>query len=493
VKTLPRLSSSLLVVLAACGGSAPFQVSSEGGGGLTVTGTPGSTPFISMLALTGASLATLDSVSYTVQPKPGSASKPVSVRYSQAALQRRGWVTETGVTVPVFGLYAGTDNTVNLEVQGTDGSREDVAVKVTTQPYEDVDGIYDHPDILQPRAVGSSFGFDFFALKSSRASVLVVDTDGQVRWIGTGTPSGSTIFTDNGFVVGDPASVAMERLELDGEVTAGQVADATVHDFTHNIDQGKTGLLAEFDVQGELDATLADISPTGQIIAGWKIGDLLSAYMSQAGDDPTKFVRPGIDWFHLNAATYDPGDDSVIVSSRENFIIKLDYATGTPKWILGDPTKYWYTFPSLRAKALTLAPGGDYPIGQHATSITSDGLLMIFNDGTASVNQPAGAPVGQTLPSSVISAYRIDPVAMTATEVWRFDHEPALTSQYCGSAYEAGQSYLIDYALAGGGNTTRILGLDSNRTVVFDFAYGTNGCQTSWNTAPVPFDALQFD
>ena len=40
----------------------------------------------------------------------------------------------------------------------------------------------------------------------------------------------------------------------------------------------------------------------------------------------------------------------------------------------------------------------------------------------------------------------------TATEVWRFDHDPELTSQYCGSAYEAGQSYLLDYALAGGGS-----------------------------------------
>ena len=493
MKTLPRLSCSLVVVLAACGGSAPFQVSSDNGGGITVTGTPGSTPFISMLQLTGSSLANLGSVSYTVQPRSGSASKPVSVRYSQAALQRRGWITETGVTVPVFGLYAGSDNQIALEVQGTDGSRQDVSVKVTTQPYEDVDGIYDHPSILQPRAVGSSFGFDFFALKSTRASVLVVDTDGQVRWVGTGTPSGSTMFTDNGFVVGNGSSAAMERLELDGAVTTGQVADTTVSDFTHNIDPGKQGLLAEFDVQGELDATLADISPSGQVIAGWKLGDLLSAYMSQAGDDPTRFVRPGVDWFHLNAATYDPSDDSVIVSSRENFVIKIDYATGTPIWILGDPTKYWYTFPSLRAKALTLAPGGAYPIGQHATSITSDGLLMLFNDGSASVNQPAGAPVGQTLPSSLISAYRIDPVTMTATEVWRFDHQPELTSQYCGSAYEAGQSFLIDYALAGGGSTTRILGLDSNRQVVFDIAYGTNGCQTAWNAIPVPFDALQFD
>lgn len=105
----------------------------------------------------------------------------------------------------------------------------------------------------------------------------------------------------------------------------------------------------------------------------WQLGAILGAYMESQGDDPSAFVRPGTDWFHNNAATYDPVDDSVIISSRENFVIKLDYSTGRIIWILGDPTKYWYTFPSLRAKALTLAPGGLYPIGQHAVSISSDG------------------------------------------------------------------------------------------------------------------------
>ena len=95
----------------------------------------------------------------------------------------------------------------------------------------------------------------------------------------------------------------------------------------------------------------------------------------------------------------------------------LGYSTGMIIWILGDPTKYWNTFPSLRAKALTLAPGGLYPIGQHVLSITSDGLLMLFNDGLGSLNQPASEPAGQTRTYSAVSAYSIDQASMTATEV----------------------------------------------------------------------------
>ena len=79
-------------------------------------------------------------------------------------------------------------------------------------------------------------------------------------------------------------------------------------------------------------------------------------------------VRPPNDWFHTNSAIYDARDDSLIVSAREHFVMKIDYETGAIRWVLGDPTKYWYQFSSLRAKALTLDSGGLYPIGQHALS-----------------------------------------------------------------------------------------------------------------------------
>ena len=90
--------------------------------------------------------------------------------------------------------------------------------------------------------------------------------------------------------------------------------------------------------------------------------------MRAGGDDPSQFVYPAPnDWFHNNSVAYNRADDSLIVSSRENFLICLDYETGAIKWILGDPTKKWHQFPSLRRYALTLAPGSLPPIGQHAT------------------------------------------------------------------------------------------------------------------------------
>ena len=465
----------------------------DGGGALTVAlAGPGPTAFVHSLALAGASLNQVTSIEFTIAPRPGSVSRPVDVTYGIAALRAQGRVSSSEIRFPVFGLYAGFDNQLTIRVQLADGSSQSLPIRISTPAYVDPQAIYDRPTILRPRAAGSALGFDFFALKSTIEPVTIVDTDGAIRWVGTGMPSASVTFQDTAFVVGSPSSETLQRVDLDGTVTLASLRDPTASDFTHNIDPGKQGLLAELDVTGSTDATLEEIDGTGALLRRWSLGDLLGAYMSRHGDDPSLFVRPGTDWFHLNAATYDPRDDTIIVSSRENFVVKLDYETGEPVWILGDPSKYWYGFPSLRAKALQLAPGGLVPIGQHATSITSDGLLLLFNDGYPSIQQPVGAPQGASRPYSAVSAYAIDPVQMTAEEVWRFDDGQSIDSTICSSAYESGdRSVLVDFAFAAGGTSARLIGLDATHQVVFDFQYpNTDGCGTAWNAIPIGLDHL---
>lgn len=441
------------------------------------------------------------SVEYTIAPKPGSVSKPVHVEYSIAALLARGYVTSKGsMTVPVFGLYAGYDNDVSVLVHMQSNSTIPFDVTITTAPYVDTGGVYSKPTVQTARAPGSDLGFDFIFIKSALGAPVIIDTDAQIRWVvpASFTSSSSTLVGDQ-FVIGDGTQPVVHRISLDGTQTQAPLPSGAFGytDFNHDIEAGKSGLLAEVDAaisgvpQVESNVIEMTASPSNLVINHWDLGAILSAYMSSHGDDPSLFVRPGIDWFHSNSAIYDPSDDSLIVSSRENFVIKLDYKSGNILWILGDPTKYWYTFPSLRAKALTLAAGGLYPIGQHALSITSDGLLMLFNDGEGSLNQPAGEPAGQTRTYSAVSAYSIDPMSMTAQDVWDYDAGQTIYSAICSSAYEAtGQSLLVDYAYAANGNEALLVGLNANHETVFSFAYTNTGCLTSWNAQPVALDDL---
>ena len=456
--------------------------------------TAGPSPFIAMLQLGGAALQDITDVGYTIDPRPGSASRPVSVSFSFGALQSRGYVVDGGVSLPVVGLYAGYDNTGSVRVTFRGGATGKLPLAITTDRYVDPTGIYDHPRVLQARQPGSAFGVDFFAMKSAIAPVVIVDSDAAIRWVGTNTPSMSVIYTDGGFVIGDPAHPVLERMELDGTARLASVSDSSVTEFHHNIDPGKQGLLGEVDTLSGGGSVLVELAPDGTVLKTWDMARLLADYMSSQGDDPSGLVRPDADWFHMNAATYDARDDSVIVSSREQFLVKVDYTSGEIRWIFGDPTKYWFSFASLRAKALLVPEGGLYPIGQHSTSITSDGLLMLFDDGFASQHVPDGAPVGENRTYSRVAAYAIDPVTMTAREAWHYDN--GLYSRVCSSAYEGrDQSALVDYAVSDAGVTTRILGLDAAHQPVFDFAYANDsgGCDTSWNTVPVPLDDLRFE
>jgi hypothetical protein len=456
---------------------------------------PGITPFIAFVRLRGANIADVRSVAYRIAPKPGSVSKAVRVLYTREALESRGRVPAADqIVLPVFGLYSDHNNELAIELNFADCSTQSLAGIVTTAAYTDPTGAYANPVFIKNRAAGSELGFDFFAMKSGSGTPVVVDTDGAIRWVGVSNESSiSSAFADNGFVIGDQRSTRLWRVELDGTVTpASFEAPSNYRRFHHNIDPGKTGLLAEFDTFTDRETTINEFTWAGGYFKEWDFVKIVTEHLTSAGDDPGLLVRPSVDWFHTNAALYDPRDDSLVVSAREHFIMNVDYETGAIRWVLGDPTKYWYSFPSLRAKALTLT-SGLYPIGQHALSITSDGLLLTFNAGQPSENQPAGAPIGESRTYSAVSAYRIDAATMTATEVWNFDYGKTLFSDHCSSVYEAsGKSLLITYARAENWRYARLVGLNGAHEVVFDFQYPARGCNTSWNAVPVPFENMNF-
>jgi arylsulfate sulfotransferase len=492
------LAAALL--LNGCGGSdekapEPMAQSSDVVAGMA---TAGPTPFISLVPLAGQSLKNVVSYRFVITPKAGAVSRQVDVTYTLASMMRAGHYNQGGATasLPVFGLHAGYANQVNIELIYSDSSRKTVPITITTAAYADPRGVYDRPNILKKRAAGGP-ELNFFFMKSQFAGPVVVDSDGEIRWV-VPTPlhAYSSTFANDSFIIGAPAAVTFTRIALDGRTTSAAIATTSYTKFHHNIDPGKVGLLGEFDgVVGGLssiESVVAEFAQDGTVLKEWDFADIIGRYMRSQGDDPSPFIRAGIDWFHVNAATYDRRDDSIIASSRENFVIKVDYKTGEIKWILGDPTKYWYTFPSLRAKALALEAGGFYPIGQHATSINASGDLMLFNDGAQSFNQPVGMPVGERRTYSTVSAYTIDAVRMTARETWRFDYGQTIFSDICSSAYEVkGGAILVNYSAASARTKSRMVGLDAARNVIFDFEYPSSiPCATSWNAEPIAFDGM---
>lgn len=463
---------------------------------------PGVSPFIAFVDLDVPDLAKVQEAGFRIEPRPGTVSLPVQVEYTRDYLFRRGFGDgDRRLSIPVFGLYAGYTNAVDIHLDHEDGTTESVRTQIETQAYVDPNGVYDRPTFLKTRTPGDALGFDFMFLKSLLGGPVLVDTDGQLRWVAPGVANAqSSMFYKGGFIVGSQTSPMLQRVEMDGSITNMQLSVPGVTNFHHDISPGKSGLLVQVDGNRNgtaiIESILLEINPDdGSLLRQWDLADSVTQRMQAHGEDASQFVRPGVDWFHMNSALYSASDDSLLVSGREDFVAKLDYESGQLRWLFGDPGKYWYSFPSLAALNLGLAAGGLWPIGQHALSFTADGRLMLFNNGQASNNQPPNEPVGQQRSFSAVSIYAIDEQARLATEVQRFVHPEQTFSAFCSSASQttSGGAMFVDYANAGGGASMRLVGVKEDGSIALDIAYPNTGCSGAWNAQPIALNELRIE
>ncbi len=472
--------------------------------------TPGSTPFIEFVKAQMDDTSLLDYVTFTITPKSGSLTRPVSARYSSTYLTNKGYIdASTGaVTVPVFGLYQDYANTATVTFGFTDQTVENDTVDIVTAHYNSA--AFDQPHKVITARTTEPISYDFIEMKSdiNLHSPTIIDTDGEVRWVGTiNDATLTTIFYDNSYYsvyyqpgpinthtgMGPPGTTIL-RNDFDGTVTpVADYAAAGVTTFHHNFDFGKTGILTCTSTADYTYSTIMEIDTAGNVLNNWNLATIISNAMTAGGDDPSQFVPASgalTDWFHNNANTYRPSDDSLIVSSRENFVIALDYSTGAIKWILGDPTKEWHQFASLRKYELKAGPGTHYPIGQHAVSVVDDKLLL-FDDGFGSTVQK---PAGKSRTYSAPRKYSIDQGAGVATEIWNYLHDPAIYSPITSSVYEdATNNYLVDYAVGGPYLFTELVGLLPSGAKAFDYKYALVHDVTAWNSKPIHLEDLVFN
>ena len=466
---------------------------------IIVGNTPGVTPFISRVTLNVSDTSVLKSIQFTIAPKAGSVTRALSGTYSKGYLTERGFLQpgSNDVFLPVYGLYSGFNNSVTLTYRFNDGSSTQASTSITTASFTHPCGL-DTPTVLQPRTNDRTLSYDYMLVKGSCLggfNPVIMDTDGALRWVSpaglTGKPSS---FFDSAIYLVQRTSVF--RIELDGTTTlVHNYADIGALFLDHNIDFGKFGLLLDMDTAEQLESIIIEVDGAGNLLKRWDLAEIISNAMIAGGDDPSQFVSSGLtDWFHSNAVTYNRADDSVLISSRENFIICLDYKTNAIKWLLGDTTKKWHQFPSLAKFALTVPTGSLPPIGQHGISISYDQDLLLFDNGLNSMVQ---MPPGINRSYSTPRKYHLDLSARTATEVWNYDRGQSILSPICGSiAEDAPLNYLIDYAFVGGFQAptpfAELLGLNATGQTVFYYQYPTNFCDTAYNTMPLHLERTAF-
>jgi len=478
---------------------APFAGSNQAGDTtIRINGyTAGATPFISNLNLIASNTAVVKEIQFKITPRPGSVTRPLSGTYSNDYLVDRGFENpQTGeIILPVYGLYDGYANVVGLTYRFLDGSSKRANITIRTATFNDPCG-YDHPTYLQHRTRALSYDYILVKGGCSDFSPAIVDTDGALRWVGTaGFSSNAAGFFDNAVYLAH--GTKLYRIDLDGAFTeVGDYSGIGITFFHHNIDTGKVGIILDANTTTHYNSVNIEVDASGRVLKTWNLADIISSAMRAGGDDPSQFVyQTPNDWFHNNSVAYNRADNSIIISSRENFLICIDYETSAIKWILGDPTKKWYRFQSLRRFALTLAPGSLPPIGQHSVSVTFDQNILVFDNGQNSTFQE---PAGTERTYSTPRKYKLDLNARTATEIWNFDLGQSLWCPFCGSVYEdAPFNYLINFTFVDGvrdpGSLAQWIGLNEGGETAFRYQYhSTPGCTVSFNAIPLHLENTKF-
>ena len=373
VKMLMKPRSLVTVVVLLCFFARGASATQADDTTITITDqNAGPTAFISQVTLSASDTTVIKSIQFSIAPKTGSVTRPLSGTYAQDYLISHGYLVppSTDIFLPVYGLYDGYTNNVTLTYNFLDGSSKTDTTTITTDAFDDQGCGYKNPMVLQARTDSTDLSYDYVFVRSGCGdfSPVIVDTDGVMRWVSTmGIPNAlvasSLFFNGAAYEASGPT---LNRVDLDGTITVlGDYSTDGVVNFHHNIEPGKTGVLLEADTNDFYESIIMEVDLSGAVLKTWNLADIISAAMTAGGDDPSQFVYPApTDWFHNNAVTYNRADDSLIVSSRENFAICLDYETGAIKWILGDQTKKWYQIPvtgAICADDGTRQPAPDRP------------------------------------------------------------------------------------------------------------------------------------
>src|SRR5262249_21830712 len=259
--------------------------------------TPGPTPFIDLVHLQVSDPANLSFMRFTVTPKPGSQTRPLSASYSSAYLQRRGYFnTQTGrLTAPVFGLYSNFINRVALAGKLSYGTSPRRTLQTQTAPYDG--GSFPTPGSIPPRLPNTPLSYDYIFLKSYAANdnPVIIDSDAEIRCVGTaGTVSQNSILFDNAIYVASGTSLV--RIEFDGTYrTVADYSSIGVVDFHHNFDYGRDGIIMDVDTTDWTESVNIEVDAFGNVLNTWSLGDIITAAMIAGGDDPSLFVAPAPD------------------------------------------------------------------------------------------------------------------------------------------------------------------------------------------------------
>jgi arylsulfate sulfotransferase len=271
---------------------------------------------------------------------------------------------------------------------------------------------------------------------------LVVDAEGTIRWAllldSLGEWASPVERLENGNLVFGRGRYVYEYSMLGRRVNAwdiGRYGYTQHHDIFEITRGGRAGNLVVAVDRIDADTVedfVIEIDREGALLNTWDFRQVLDV-------DRYDLLKNRSDWLHMNAVWYDAGDDTLIVSGRNQGLVKVDRGNAL-KWIAAphqgwgaagvagkgfDTSEYLLTavsakkapYPTEVQRGLAGVGGGeefDWPWGQHSPKLLPNGDILFFDNG---FNRHFK---GGTSGFSRAVEYRIDEKAKTVRQVWQY-------------------------------------------------------------------------
>lgn len=319
--------------------------------------------------------------------------------------------------IPVYGLYAGKENTVVIECGN---KKKELKIKTEKLPENFI-----LPTSVKKEESKLTNDLYFFS-PSSNGYTCAYDTNGDVRWYLTNTATWEINRLKNGHLL-----VSTERLvnqpyyltglyEMDmlGKIYVEYSLPGGYHHDYYEMPNGNI-LVASDDFnnsKGTVEDYIVELDrESGNIVKTIDLKDILNM------EDGKSENWVDYDWFHNNSVWYDEKTNSITLSGRhQDAVINIDYDTEKLNWIIGDPTNWSEQYQKYFFKPV--GENFEWQWSQHAAMITPEGYVFIFDNGNnKSKNKEEYVEASDSYSRGVM--YKINTKKMTIEQVWEYGKE----------------------------------------------------------------------
>lgn len=358
--------------------------------------------------------------------------------------------------IPVYGLYADMENTVQITTVDQSGNVQttDVFIKTESLP-DDISKV----DIKIAVPEKMTDGLTFFDCPHINGNYcFAIDMNGDIRWyINDKSLNGSVMLThlkNGNFLIpsGDIIPDTYNNLTCVYEITPlGKLVNTySVYGIHHDIREKSDGNLifaaSKEGAESQNDYIIEIDRTTGAKVRDW---DLMEIIPMTAYDTQPPYTGGLSNWLHNNAIWYIEEEDAFIISGRhQNMVMKFDAQTKEIQWILSETVGELNE--DLRPYLLTPVDNGngfEYPTSQHAAMQTPEGDLMLF-DNRNQDEENADGSLNQSKLYSRAVRYEINEDNMTVKQVWQYGKERGteIFSSFISDVdYLGTEHYLIDF------------------------------------------------